>query len=376
MDEIKVLYINGNTMKRGGIESYMMNYYRHFDHDKIKVDFVVLGFEEGAYDDEIAALGGKVYHVPKKSKNYFGYLRGLRKIFNTGEYKIVHSHLDAMSMTVLKQAKKCNIPIRIAHSHNTQHLTNNFIKILINEYARKTIKDYATHLFSCSEVAGRWLFGNEAVKEGKVSIIKNAIEIDKFTFDEEKRKDFRRKLGISQNEFVIGHVGRFDYQKNHEFLLDVFADVLRTVQNAKLILVGDGDLREKIENKISTLNIKNNVILLGVREDVDNLYNLFDLFLLPSHFEGLGIVVIEAQTNGLPCIVSDAVPKEAKVTEKIKFLDSNDIKLWSKMILEFSNIKIDRKICKKHIATLGYEINTEAKRLQKTYISLLNHIEN
>lgn len=370
MDKIKILYINGNIMKRGGIESYMMNYYRHFDHNKIKIDFVVLGFEKGVYDDEIEALGGEIYHIPKKSKNYLGYLKGLRKIFNTGQYKIVHSHLDAMSMTVLKQAQKCNVPIRIAHSHNTQHLTNNFIKLKINEYARKTVKNYATHLFACSENAGRWLFGNQAVKEGKVNIIKNAIDIDKFIFNEEKRKDLRKKLGISQDEFVIGHVGRFDYQKNHEFLLDVFANVLKIVKNAKLVLIGDGDLRKEIENKISILNIKNNVILLGVREDVNNLYNLFDLFVLPSHFEGLGIVAIEAQANGLPCIVSDVVPKEAKVTEKIKFLSLNSIELWTRTIISFTNKNIDRQINKRYISDLGYDISFECEKLQELYLSL------
>jgi len=370
MDKIKILYINGNIMKRGGIESYMMNYYRHLDHNKIQIDFVVLGFEKGVYDDEIQALGGKIYHIPKKSKNYLGYIKELREIFSTGKYKIVHSHLDAMSMTVLKQAKKCNVPIRIAHSHNTQHLTNNFIKVQINEYARKRIRNYATHLFACSEAAGRWLFGNEAVDKGKVNIIKNAIDINKFIFNEEKRKEFRKELNINESEFVIGHVGRFDYQKNHEFLLDVFANVLKTIPNAKLVLVGDGDLRKEIENKISFLNIKDNVIILGVREDVNNLYNLFDLFVLPSHFEGLGIVAIEAQANGVQCIVSDVVPEEAKVTDKIKFLSLNNTDLWTKTIVDFSNMKISRKIDKKHIADLGYDINVEAKKLQEMYISL------
>lgn len=370
MEPIKVLYVNGGLMKRGGIESYMMNYYRHFERDKIQIDFVVLGFEKGDYDDEIQALGGKIYHIPKKSKDYLGYIKGLREIFSTGQYRIVHSHLDAMSMTVLKQAQKCNVPIRIAHSHNTQHLTNNFIKVQINEYARKRIKNYATQLFACSEAAGRWLFENKAVDEGKVNIIKNAIDINKFIFNEEKRKELRKELNINENEFVIGHIGRFDYQKNHEFLLDVFANVLKTTANAKLVLVGDGDLRREIENKISMLNIKNNVILLGVREDVNNLYNVFDLFVLPSHFEGLPVVLVEAQTNGLPCVVSNTITKEAKATNKIRFLSFNSIELWTKTIVGFLSMKINRNIDKKQIADLGYDINFEVEKLQEMYISL------
>lgn len=375
MKKIKILYINGNVMKRGGIESYMMNYYRHFDHNKIQIDFVVLGFEKGAYDDEIEALGGKIYNIPKKSKNYLGYLKGLNKIFVTGEYRIVHSHLDAMSMTVLKQAKKSNVPIRIAHSHNTQHLTRNLIKLLINERARKKIKNYATHLFACSEPAGIWLYGNKAFEEGRVSIIKNAIDIDKFIFDKQKRKKIRKEFGLSEDEFVIGHVGRFEYQKNHRFLLETFASVVKLLPNAKLVLVGDGDLREKIENKIFKLNIQNNVILSGTREDVNNLYNLFDVFVLPSHFEGLGIVAIEAQANGLPCIVSDVVPREAKVTENIKFLSLNDIDLWSNTITHFSTKMTNRRINRKHISELGYDINVEAKKLQQLYLSLWGSVK-
>lgn len=298
MEIIRVLYVNGGLMDRGGISMHMMNYYRHLDKSRIQIDFVVHGFEKGIFDDEIYSLGGKIYNIPLKSKDYFGNIKALKEIFDTGKYKIVHSHMDAMNMVVLKIAKKCGIPIRIAHSHNTQHLTNNKIKFAINEYARLNISKYATHFFACSEKAGRWLFGDKAVNNGKVTVIYNAIELEEFTFKQLKR-DFLRDALDLKNNFVIGHIGRFDYQKNHLFLLDVFNETLKLTENVKLLLIGDGHLRDEIITKIKKLGIEDKVIMMGVRSDINDLLNVFDVFILPSVFEGLGTVVIEAQANGL-----------------------------------------------------------------------------
>lgn len=374
MEPVRILYVNGGPLNRGGIESYMMNYYRSFDRNKIQIDFVSIGLIRSEYDEEIELLGGNIYYIPKKSKNYFGYIRALRKIFKSNKYKIIHTHMDAMGMTVLKEAKKYNIPIRIAHSHNTQHLTNNFLKFLINEYARKNINKYATHMFACSEIAGRWLFGDKAFEDGKVTIIKNAIQVEDFIFDNIERNKLRKDFSILDNELVVGHVGRFDYQKNHEFILEVFAELLKLIPNSKLVLIGDGELREKIENKISMLNIKDNVLLLGVRNDVNKLYNLFDIFILPSIFEGLGIVAIEAQINGLQCILSDQVPREAKITEKVRFLSVDNSKSWAKMIYENLSKRDKRVIDKNEIKKLGYDINIESKKLERLYLDLFKEI--
>lgn len=373
MEQIRILYVNGGSMNRGGIESYMMNYYRNFDKSKVQVDFVAIGHERAAYDDEIESLGGRMYYLPKKSKNYLGYQKGLRDIFKSGKYKIVHTHMDAMGMTVLKQAKKCNIPIRIAHSHNTQHLTNNFIKFKINEYARKNINKYSTHMFACSELAGRWLFGDREFEDGKVKMIKNAIDMKKFEFNPEKRKNIREKYGIFNNETLIGHIGRFDYQKNHSFIIDLFKKISEKDETMKLMLIGDGHLRGKIEKKIDEVNIKNKVILTGVLDNPQDYYNAFDIFLLPSHFEGLGIVAIEAQVNGLTCILSNTVPNESKVSENTKFVSIDDEKLWINFILRIKENKIDRKINKQDIINLGYDIKSESRKLQDMYI-LLNKI--
>lgn len=370
MEMIRILYVNGGPLARGGIESYMMNYYRNFDRSKIQIDFVSIGLQRGAYDDEIESLGGKIYYIPKKSKNYFAYIKALRKIFKSTKYKIVHTHMDAMGSTVLKEAKKCNIPIRIAHSHNTQHLTNNFIKFKINEYARKNINKYATNMFACSEEAGRWLFGDKEFENGTVEIIKNAIEIDKFIFNEAKREFFRSKYKILDDEIVIGHIGRFDYQKNHRFIIEFFYELSKINEKYRLMLVGDGRLKQEVIESIKQMGIEDKINILNACDNINEIYNVFDIFVLPSKFEGLGIVAIEAQVNGIPCVLSDKVPKESKISENVKFLRIDNKELWVNTIEEIAESKLLRDYDIERSINLGYDIKVEAQKLQNKYILL------
>jgi glycosyltransferase involved in cell wall biosynthesis len=370
MEPIRVLYINGGIMDRGGISAYMMNYYRHIDRTKVQIDFVVHGFERGVFDDEIRALGGLIYNVPIKSKDYFGNIKALRKIFKSDKYKIVHSHMDAMGMVVLKEAKHCGIPVRIAHSHNTQHLTNNKIKHLFNEYARKNITRYATHLCACSKPAARWLFGDKNVDENKVIYIKNAIDIKKYEFNIDSRESVRNKYNL-KDSFVIGHVGRFDYQKNHIFLLKIFSKLVKNIPKARLFLVGDGHLRREIEYETTRLNLKDKVIMAGVRDDVHYLMNGFDVFCLPSLFEGLGIVLIEAQANGLECIASSEVPLESNVDDKVTYIKLKDsYKTWVDSLLTVKINNLDRNIHTSNFINSGYSIVHEAKKLESIYLAL------
>lgn len=376
MNPKRILYINGGIMAQGGIESFMMNYYRHIDRNKIQIDFVVHGFEKGYYDDEIKALGGVIYNIPVKSKNYNGNIKSLKKIFNSKKYVLIHSHLDAMNTVVLRIAKQCGIPIRIAHSHNTNHLTNNKLKIRLNEIARKNIKKYATHLFACSEDAGRWLFGDKAFENGEILIINNAIDLDNYKFDKDIRLKMRKKLNL-ETETVYGHVGRFDYQKNHEFILEVFKEVVKEKPDSKLLLVGNGHLKEKILNQVNNLKLSDNVILMGTRSDIADLVSVMDVFIFPSLFEGLGMVLIEAQANGLNCIASTNLPKEVRQTELVTFLSlSLGAKKWADHIL---NLNVDRKGKENVIKLLtdsGYNINHEVKKLEKKYISLIDGVSN
>lgn len=370
MRPIRVLYVNGGIMDRGGISAYMMNYYRHIDRSKVQIDFVVHGFEKGVFDDEIQELGGVIYNVPVKSKDYFGNVKALREIFRSEKYKIVHSHMDAMGAVVLKEAKKCGIQVRIAHSHNTEHLTNNKLKYIFNEIARKNITKYSTQLCACSEAAGRWLFGDANTDGGRVTYIKNAIELDKYKFDGQVRAAVRKEYGLDDS-FIVGHIGRFDHQKNHSFLLEKFRDVLKERPDSILFLVGDGHLRGTIEAKIKDLGIIDNVIMAGVKEDIYRIINGFDVFCLPSLFEGLGIVLIEAQANGLKCIVSQNIPSEANVSGETIFLalDANP-KIWVDSIIASKKEDVDREIDSERYIDAGYAIPFEAEKLQNIYLRL------
>lgn len=365
MDIIRILYVNGGIMNRGGIESYMMNYYRNVDRNKVQIDFVVHGFEKGAYDDEIIELGGEIHNIPIKSKDYFGNIKALKDIFISGKYKIVHSHMDAMSMVVLKQAKKCGIPFRIAHSHGTQHLTNNKVKLLINEYARKTIVNYATHFCSCSEMAGQWLFGSDK----NITIVNNAIDIEKFKVNIEITNEYKNKLNI-KNKFVIGHVGAFHFYKNHDFILEIFSEVLKVKEESVLLLIGKGPLEKEIADKVKRLEITGKVKLLGERSDIAELMQVMDVLLLPSQFEGLPVVIIESQASALKSIISTNITREVKLCELVEFMDiENNPSDWANKILEFKNKNLKNDYSDLLIKN-GYYIKNEALKLQNMYLRM------
>lgn len=370
MDIIRVLYVNGGIMDRGGISAYMMNYYRHIDKSKVQIDFVVHGFEKGVFDDEIQELGGRIYNVPVKSKDYFGNVKALKGIFRSGKYKIVHSHMDAMNMLVLKIAESCGVPIRIAHSHSTQHITNSKFKLIINEYARKKNNDYATHRFACSKESGKWLFGEKCFENGDIIYANNAIDLDKFQFDVSLRQQVRDEFNLD-GSFAIGHVGGFNYQKNHLFLIDIFNSLLKDKANAKLVLIGDGVDRIMIEKKISDLNLTKKVILVGSRNDVFRLLNGLDFFCLPSLFEGMPTVSIEAQVNGLPCLMSNTITRESKFNHNVSYEKlSATPEEWAKNILSSITKNDSRQVNADEFINRGYSIKKEAEKLQNLYLSL------
>lgn len=361
---VKVLYVNGNIMKRGGIEAFMMNYFRNIDPAKVHIDFLVHGYGKGEFDEEIQARGSRILHVPTKSKHPLKYVKELKKIFLTGKYDIVHSHVDAMSCWVLKVAKECGIRVRIAHSHNTDHLTTNRIKYAINEYARNNICRYATHRFACSEAAGRWLFGENAFQ-----VIPNAIECDRFRFSEKLRKRMRKEIGFCDENIVIGHVGRFDTQKNQGFLIDVFEKLYQKNPNVRLMLIGDGWMKKSIEVSVREKKLQDVVSFMGSQKDVNNYYNAMDLFVLPSLFEGLGIVLLEAQINGLPAFASDVVPEEVVISDNVKFLPLDE-KKW---VLElFESIAMVGNRIGNYINCEKYDIRKAALMLTEIYIDIVS----
>ena len=368
-EPIRVAQIMGKWVG-GGVEAVVMNYYRHIDRDKIQFDFICDDDSTRIPTEEIEKLGGKVILIPPYQK-VFKYHKTLKKVLQEGQYTIVHSHINALSVFSLWAAKSAGVPVRIAHSHSTSN-KKEWKKTLLKNILRPFSKVFATDYFCCSELAGRWLFGNKTYDQGKVYLLNNAIDVDKFKYDEKIRKEKRKELNIKDNQLVIGHIGRFVQQKNHEFLIDIFNEIYKQDKNAILLLIGEGPLKEEIQNKVNELGLDKNVQFLGQRDDANELYQAMDLFLFPSLYEGLGMVLIEAQCAGLPCVASTEVPEIAKISDKVIFEDlKENLKIWAGICLKFLNGKSIRKSSEKSLDIQNYNIKNEAKKLRYKYSSLL-----
>lgn len=283
-EKIIVAHIMGKW-NGGGVESVVMNYYKNIDRNRIQFHFLC---DEDSTDipyEEIEKLGGKVIVIPPYQK-LFKYQKELYRIFKENNYKIIHSHINALSVFPLRIAKKAGVPIRIAHSHSTSNKKEwkkNILKMILRPFS----KLYANNYFACTEYAGKWLFGKKVVERKELNVINNAIDLKKFEFNENTREDLRKELGIKEDVLVIGHVGRFMKQKNHEFLIDVFEKAIKQDDNIYLILVGQGPLEDKIKEMAKEKGIENKILFLGQRNDVNKLYQAMDIFVLPSLYEGL-----------------------------------------------------------------------------------------
>lgn len=367
-EPIKICHIIGNWVG-GGVESMVMNYYRNIDKSKIQFDFLCSEESSNIPYEEIQSLGGRVILIPSYSK-IFKYQKVLEKIFKKENYQIVHSHINALSVFPLRAAKQAGIPNRIAHSHSTSNIRE-WKKNLIKNLLRPFSKVYATDYFACTEHAGKWLFGKKIYKNGKLVIMNNAIDLSKFEYKENFRHQKREELGIEKEMLVIGHIGRFVKQKNHEYLIDIFYEIKKKNKNTILVLVGKGPLEDEIKLKVDELGLKDSVKFLGQRKDVNELYQAFDFFVFPSLYEGLGIVLIEAQCSGCYCLTSSEVPLIAKVTDNIEFLKLKDTPYsWAISLLEKST-KLKRNNFSKELSDNGFDITMEVNKLTEKYISLL-----
>lgn len=366
MKPIRILHMIG-SLNSGGSQAFVMNIYRNIDRNKVQFDFVIDRANDTFYVKEIEDLGGKVYTLKNiKECNPITFCKQWDSFFeNHSEYKIIHGHVRSIAAIYLSIAKKHGL-ITIAHSHSTASRGNK-IEQVVKNIMQLPIKYTADYLFACSNEAGKWLFGEKAIKKDNYKVVKNAIDIEKYVFNESKRNEIRKVLGV-EGKFVIGHVGTFTYPKNHKFLIDVFYQVQMQNKNAVLLLVGDGELRPQIEKQIADLRIKDKVILTGVVPNVNDYMQAMDVFVFPSIFEGLGIAVIEAQASGLSGIVADTIPKEAYITDLIKTIslkESADI--WVKIILKYSN-GYERRNTYKEIKNSGYNISDAAKWLEEFYL--------
>ena len=364
-EPIRIAHIVGKWLG-GGVEAVIMNYYRHIDRDKVQFDLICDNDSTDIPYEEIEKLGGKVILIPPYQK-VFKYIKELKRVLKEGEYKIVHSHINTLSVFPLYAAKKAGVPVRIAHSHSTtnkKEWKKNLMKLALRPFA----KTFATDYFACSELAGRWLFGDKTFDEGKVYVLNNAIDLDKFKYDEKIRKEKRKELKIKDDTIVIGHIGRFVEQKNHRGLIDIFNEIHKLNENTILLLAGQGPLLEEMKEKVKSLDLEKNVKFLGQRSDANELYQAFDVFLLPSLYEGLPVVGVEAQAAGLLCILSDDMTKETKVLETTEFLSlSATPTVWANILLQ-SLEKYKRKDTLNEITKNGFNIQEEAHKLDEKYI--------
>ena len=355
---IRVLQVV-NIMDRAGLENMLMNYYRNIDRTQIQFDFLTHRPQRGAYDDEIEAYGGRIYRAPRLlPQNYLKYFKWMKQFFSAHpEYNIVHSHIDAMSFFPLWAAKMNDVPIRIAHSHSSK--LDKDLKLPIKFVALKNIPRVANLNCACGKKAGEFMFPKQ-----QFQVIHNAIDTERYERNELVRNKKRSELGID-NEFVVGHVGRYCYIKNQMFLIDIFVEVLKKNPRSLLMLVGSGEDEEKIKTKAKSLGVLKKILFLKDRDDVNELYQVMDCFVLPSLFEGLPLVGVEAQVAGLRCVVSDRVSNEVKLTDNLELLPLDaGASIWADRICTHTDT---HKVNNELFASLGYDIKTEAIKLERLY---------
>ena len=350
----------------GGIDRYLLNYCSRIKD--IKFDFAIIDSgKEGILEKPILDLGCNIYKVPRQSAGIRANYNALKKIMTDGKYDAVHVHLGYKSVFALLCAKNCKIKTRIVHAH-IAFTPEGFAEKCIRKVFTFFTKLLATDLAACGIDAAKWLWGKRAYKKGKIIIHNNAIETAKYSFSKDNRLELRKEFGIDEDAIVVGHVGRLSAQKNQLRLLDIFAKINSEHQNSKLILVGRGEDEQKIKKKIKQLNLKDSVILAGVRADVDKLLSAFDVFVFPSTHEGLPFTLIETQCNGLYALSADTVTKHIKISECVDFmsLDAND-NVWAEKALNLckkGHFDGGRDACIQN----GYDIDVQAEKLRQYYL--------
>lgn len=365
MKKIRALWIITNGIRKNGICVSQLDYLKNMDKNKFKIDIIAYSGDSQKMIEEYKSTGNNVYVLPNRTKELFKYVNELKKLIKNNKYDIVHVHGSSSLMAIeLNIAKKCNVKVRIAHSRNTQ--TEHPI---LNSLLKNMFKSSYNHAMACGKDAGKWLFGNE-----KIQIFHNGKDLEKYKFNDVERIKIREKYNLN-NKIAFGHVGLFNKQKNHEFLINAFYKYHQANKESVLILMGSGVLEDKIRKQVKDLNLENNVIFLGTVDNVAEIINGLDCMIFPSLFEGLPNVVIEWQASGINCIISDQITEECQVTDFCKMLPLEE----EKWIEEMKKIKIldNEKRKKQSIMGLNsliknkFELYTNAKELQDYYIKWL-----
>ncbi len=363
-NKIKIAQIIGRTIN-GGVENLIMNYYQAIDRDNIQFDFLVESESKIINKASVENLGGNIVIIPP-CKNVITYQKQLIKIFKEKRYDIVQANINSLSVFPLRAAKKAGIKIRISNSLSTSNkseVLRNLIKIILKQFSKR----YATHYFACSNLAGKWLYGSQIEKDDKFYKIPNAINEEKYFYSEQFRKELLKKHNL-QGKLIFGTIGRLENQKNQSFLIDVFKEIYKKNESTQLIIIGDGGLEFQLREKIHNYNLDSSVLILtsnevGVRGSALKYYSLFDVFVLPSLYEGLPTVGVEAQVNGLPCYFSTEITEETRITNRAHFISlDKEPEYWAEAILNGVNERIKEKVFIE-----DYDIKSQAETLMILY---------
>lgn len=365
---IRVLQVLGG-LNRGGAETMVMNLYRALNHQEIQFDFIVHSYTQNDYREEIENLGGKIFIFPTfKAYNVLQYRNKWDRFLNEHpEYKILHSHVRSYASIFFPIAQKHGLKT-IVHSHSTSNGSG--MKGKVKNLLQRPLVKQSDYLFACSAMSGKWLFGEKGINQENYYLVKNSIDVEKYRFDIDVRKYYREVLAVD-NKIVFGHVGRLSEPKNHRFLLEVFKEIIKREQNAVLIIVGNGELKKNIQNQIKELSLQDNVYMLGSRNDVSEILQAVDVFLFPSLWEGLPVTVVEAQAAGLPCIISDTITEEVKLSSNVIYLPINKgTKIWTETALKLINNRNPEAA--DLVISAGFDVHTTAKWLTDFYRGLIN----
>ena len=365
---MKKILIFGLKEPIGGVEKVVNSYVENFPRKKIVCDFIIFG-SEFSLQKEITEKGGKVFYLPNRIKRRMEYKAKIEAIFAQNKYDAVWCNFSGLTnIDVLKLGKKYGVPLRIAHSHAAALTwTGRMMKYLVPLFHNKNkavIHKYATDFWACSKPAGDFMFPKKI--QHKIKVVNNAVDTLVFCVDQDKKITTRKELGL-ENSFVVCHIARMCKEKNQSFMLEVFKELLKKKNNAKLLFVGDGELKEQIIQKAKSLEIMDNVIFVGFKPQVADYYKASDVFLFPSICEGLGLSLIEAQACGVPCVASNAVPREADITGCVKFVRLDEpLNVWVDAILEISRkVIIDASSA---VKKANYDIKTEAEKMCSFFV--------
>ena len=376
MEKIRILHIL-DELNTGGAERIVFSYFQNIDRSKFQWDFVITRYEDptkrGLLEKNVEEMGGKIYRVHRKRENYIANIKDVDNIIKDGHYDIVHSHLDELSAFYLASAKKYKVPVRICHSHLAGAERGKGVE-LICKLIKPLLNYSVTDRFACGNDAAIALWGEKTFKRGQVSIVHNAINTEKFKFSQEIRNQVRSKLDIQENVKALGFVGRLSYQKNPEYVIAVFNAYHQLNPDAVLLMIGDGEKFWELQNQTKKYGLSGSVRFLGRRDDINELMMGMDLFLLPSRYEGLPIVMVEAQCSGLACLVSSSITREIKIQDNVKYKSLGDgCSSWASEAEKLLSEATNRSESYKSIINAGYNISTEANKLEHKYIELIRN---